>query len=573
MIVAVRIIATPVKTREASAVRRDRKHSIEDIWQELGKVRAALEASEERAARLDERVKELEAENEKLRKGRWATEDLLQKQIKKLEKDVADRDKKLEQKNKQLAWLRKRKFGQSTEKRKAEPDVAGNEGESNQKKNRGQQPGSKGHGPTDRSNVRVDDVVEVAIPGECNCPACGIPYMVLSVTQDTALFEIAVDLFQTIFKQLKYVSQCDCLGKKIITAPLPPKLYPRTSIGNSLWVFLVVQKFLHGVPTNRTLKDLSLYGFALAEGTVTGGLKRINDLLTILNDEVVNHCRGADLWNADETTWRVFDASKTRWWMWLVASNDAVAYILDPSRSKKVPQEFFAGSQGTLMTDRLASYKSLHEGIRKVWCWVHQRRDFLNIFNGMKTLKKWAIKWLKMIGKLFALNHKWFKLWEQDRDHGPSWDEAQTALQQHVQEMKELWETELKLPKLHDDQKKVLRSLKKHWEGLTLFLEDPRIPLHNNRAERLIRNAVILRKNSFGSGTEWAGQLAAKLFSLFQTWLINGIDPQAILLDYFNECSKTPGRAPPDVNRFLPWGMSAERKEQFRLPASYKRPG
>jgi transposase len=419
----------------------------------------------------------------------------------------------------------------------------------------------------------VDDVVEVAIPGECNCPACGIPYMVLSVTQDTALFEIAVDLFQTIFKQLKYVSQCDCLGKKIITAPLPPKLYPRTSIGNSLWVFLVVQKFLHGVPTNRTLKDLSLYGFALAEGTVTGGLKRINDLLTILNDEVVNHCRGADLWNADETTWRVFDASKTRWWMWLVASNDAVAYILDPSRSKKVPQEFFAGSQGTLMTDRLASYKSLHEGIRKVWCWVHQRRDFLNIFNGMKTLRKWAIKWLKMIGKLFALNHKWFKLWEQDRDHGPSWDEAQTALQQHVQEMKELWETELKLPKLHDDQKKVLRSLKKHWEGLTLFLEDPRIPLHNNRAERLIRNAVILRKNSFGSGTEWAGQLAAKLFSLFQTWLINGIDPQAILLDYFNECSKTPGRAPPDVNRFLPWGMSAERKEQFRLPASYKRPG
>ena len=150
---------------------------------------------------------------------------------------------------------------------------------------------------------------------------------------------------------------------------------------------------------------------------------------------------------------------------------------------------------------------------------------------------------------------------------------GQRALQQHVQEMKELWEAELKLPKLHDDQKKVLRSLKKHWEGLTLFLEDPRIPLHNNRAERLIRNAVILRKNSFGSGTEWAGQLAAKLFSLFQTWLINGIDPQAILLDYFNECSKTPGRAPPEVNRFLPWGMSAERKEQFRLPASYKRPG
>ncbi len=573
MIVAVRIAAATVKTKKASAVRREHKHSIEDIWQELGKVRAALEASEQRAARLDERVKELEAENQKLRKGRWSTEELLQKQIKKLEKDVADRDKKLEEKNKQLAWLRKRKFGKSSEKQKAEPDTTEHEDESNPKRKRGQQPGSKGHGPTDRSNVRVDDIVELAIPGGCKCPECGISYLVLPGTQDTELFEIAIDLFQTIYKQLKYVSQCDCLGKKIVSAPPPPKLYPRTSIGNSLWIFLVVQKFLHGVPTNRTLKDLSLYGFALAEGTVTGGLNRINDLLTTLYDGVVNHCRGADLWNADETSWRVFDANKTRWWMWLVASDDAVAYILDPSRSKKVPNEFFGGSEGTLMTDRLASYKSLHEGIRKVWCWVHQRRDFLNVLNGMKTLKSWSTRWLKMIGELFALNQKRFKLWEQNKDSGPSWDEAEAALKQHVQALKELWEKELKLPKLHDEQKKVLRSLKKHWEGLTLFLEDPRIPLHNNRAERLLRHAVILRKNSFGSGTEWAGQLAAKLFSLFQTWLINGIDPQAILLDYFNECSKTPGRAPPNVKQFLPWSMSAERKEQFKLPASYKRPG
>ncbi|HEY9778397.1 MAG TPA: IS66 family transposase [Planktothrix sp.] len=572
MIVAVKSTATRAKMRKGSALRRDRNHSIEEIWQELGKVRAALEESEQRCARLAERVEELEAENEKLRRKRWATEELLQKKIKKLEKDVADRDKKLEQKNKQLAWLRKNKFGKSSEKSKGEP-LADSEDKDELKRKRGQQPGSKGHGPTDRSNVRVDDTVTLEIPGGCKCPECGVSYRILSRTQDTGLFEIAVDLFQTIFKQLKYVSQCDCLGKKIVTAAPPPKLYPRTSIGNSLWVFLVVQKFLHGVPTNRTLKDLSLYGFSLAEGTVTGGLERINDLLTALHDEIVNHCRGGDLWNADETSWRVFDAGKTKWWMWLIASDDAVAYVLDPSRSKKVPTEFFAASEGILMTDRFASYKSLHEGIRKAWCWVHQRRDILNILNGMKTLKNWSTRWLKMIGELFGLNHKRFRLWEQNRDKGPKWDEAVTALEQHVQKLKELWEKELKLPQLHDEQKKVLRSLKKHWEGLTLFLEDPRIPLHNNRAERLLRNAVILRKNSFGSGTEWAGQLAAKLFGLFQTWLINGIDPQALLLDYFNECSKSPGRAPPDVKEFMPWSMSAERKEQFKLPASYKRPG
>ena len=115
--------------------------------------------------------------------------------------------------------------------------------------------------------------------------------------------------------------------------------------------------------------------------------------------------------------------------------------------------------------------------------------------------------------------------------------------------------------------------MKKDWDGLTIFVDDPRIPLHNNRAERLLRNPVILRKNSFGSGTQWSGNLAAKLFSIFQTWLINGLDPQALLLDYFNECANTPGKSPPDVTQFLPWTMSDARKECYALPASYERPG
>jgi len=575
------------KSTKQQGFPKDRKFTIEDLWQELQQVRAALEASERRAERLERRVAELEEENSRLRKARSSTEEYLQGHIRKLEKDVADRDAKLERANKELAWFRKTFFGQSSEKRKPggadeatseageqkteaeEPTEPAEQG----KRKRGQQPGSKGHGRTDRSNVPVAETIPLAIPGGCACPECGVPYLVLPTTEDSALFEIAVDLFQIIYQQLKYVSQCNCRGKKIVVADPPAKLYPRTNIGNSLWVYLVVQKFLHGVPTNRTLKDLSLYGFSLSEGTVTGGFKVINGLLAPLQEAIVNHCRGADLWNADETTWRVFDAGKTRWWLWVVASQDAVAYVLDPSRSKKVPTEFFAGSVGVLMTDRLASYKALQEAIRKAWCWIHVRRDFLNLFNGVKTLKDWSKEWLDAITVLFVLAHHRFKLWEAGNDYGATWDQAQKELEQHVGRLKERWQTEFKQANLHEEQKKVLRSLKKHWPGLTLFLEDPRIPLHNNRAERLLRNAVILRKNSYGSGTEWAGSLAAKLFGLFQTWLINGLDPQALLLDYFEECSKTPGRPPPDVKPFLPWTMSEERKQHFALPKSYERPG
>jgi transposase len=549
-------------TPRAARSNSERGHTIEDLWQELRQVR--------------ERVSDLESENEKLLKTRWATEEHLRKQIRKLEKDVAERDAKIEKLNKELAWLRKEVFGDKTEKQKPEPTEATEEPSSKDnagKRSRGQQRGSKGHGRTDRSGTPVSEIIPLKIPGGCKCPDCGTPYLELATTADSLLTEIQVMLYSVMYLRFKYVSQCKCQGKKIVSGPAAPRLYPRTTLANSLWVHLVVQKFLQAMPTNRTLKELSMYGFSLSEGTVTGGFKVIDGLLERLQEEIVKHCQGADLWNADETRWRVFDADKKKWWMWLIASDDAVVYVLDPSRSSRVPAEFFAASVGTLMTDRYSAYKALQEAIQKAWCWVHVRRDILNLHLGVPSLKKWAKNWLNEIASLFVLSHKRFQLFEQNKTLGTIWDQAQAAVEKQVERMKWRWQTELKRQNLHAEQKKILRSLKRHWTGLTLFVDDPRIPLHNNRAERLLRQSVLLRNSSFGSGSEWAGGLAAKLFGIFQTWLINGLDPQALLLDYFDECAKTPGRAPPDVNQFLPWKMSEERKLAFALPESYKRPG
>jgi len=579
----VKVIPGTAKNKGQSKLPKDRKFTIEDLWAEVQMLRAALQAAESRAETLEIRVKELEQENAKLRKAARSQEDFLQKHIRKLQKDVADRDEKIGKLNKQLAWLRKQVFGETTEKQRPEPSEATEGGDEATKvdkkavkksgKNRGQQPGSKGHGRTDHSGVPLSDTVPLEMPNGCKCTKCGKPYRELSVTKDTDLLEISLMLYRILYQQHKYVSQCQCEGRKIVTAPAPPRLYPRTNIGNSLWVYLLVQKFLHGVPTNRTLKDLSLYGLSLAEGTIAGGFSIIDGLLEKLAEEIIKHCKGADLWNADETTWRIFDAGTTKWWMWLIACEDAVAYVLDPSRSSKVPSDFFAGSTGVLMTDRLASYKSIQDAIKKAWCWVHVRRDIYNLFIGAKKYKTWAKWWLTEIGTLFALAENRFGLWQQNKTLGRAWDTSQKAVEQQVERLELRWESELNSQKLDDEQKKVLRSMKRHWPGLTLFVQDARIPLHNNRAERLLRNAVILRKNSFGSGSEWSGKLAAKLFSIFQTWLINGLDPQALLLDYFNECAKTPGRSPPDISQFLPWSMSADRKELFALPESYKRPG
>src|SRR6185437_1120073 len=132
----------------------------------------------------------------------------------------------------------------------------------------------------------------------------------------------------------------------------------------------------------------------LAHGTVAGGFRVINGLVEPLYDAIFKHCQGADFWNADETTWRIMDAEKIKWWLWMIASMDSVVYIIDPTRSKDVAVGFFGGSTGTLMTDRLASYKKLAEAIKKAWCWTHQRRDIFNIFLGVPALKEWSEEWL-----------------------------------------------------------------------------------------------------------------------------------------------------------------------------------
>lgn len=520
------------------------------------------------------RIEELEVENSALRRGRSATEDLLRSEIHSRDNEIIALKIKLELKDKQLEWFQRQVFDKTSEKKKSKENRGNNNADSqtNTKKPRGQKSGGKGHGRNQKSETNT--VVEyIDIPGGCDCGKCGKAYRLIPRTEASPLTEIEVSIFRTIFQRLIYVSQCDCEGKKIRVAAPPEKLFARTEIGNTLWAWLLVQKFLHGMPQNRVLKQLSLWGLSLPAGTVTGGYKIISDLLEPLFEKLIKHCQGADFWNADETTWRVFGQDKQRWWFWLIASEDTVVYLLDPSRSKKVPTEFFAGSEGILLTDRFASYKGLQEAIRKAWCWAHMRRDIYNIFKGVPQLKAWALAWLLEITQLYVLQHKVFVLWKEGITEGEQWEQSSAAVTLQVQKLQKLWEKELSKPNLHKEQAKVLRSFKRHWKGLTVFLEDPRIPLDNNRAERLLRNPVILRKNSFGSGAPWAGHFAAKIFSVFQTWLINGLDPQKLLLDYFTECSKTSGIPPPDLSQFLPWKMSEERKNQFGLPEAYKAPG
>ena len=101
----------------------------------------------------------------------------------------------------------------------------------------------------------------------------------------------------------------------------------------------------------------------------------------------------------------------------------------------------------------------------------------------------------------------------------------------------------------------MLKSLRRHWEGLTRFVDDPTIPLDNNAAERALRNPVVGRKNYYGAGNEWSGQLTAWLFSIFMTLNLWGINLHTWLDSYLQACADNNRQPPDDLSEWLSWEM------------------
>ena len=119
---------------------------------------------------------------------------------------------------------------------------------------------------------------------------------------------------------------------------------------------------------------------------------------------------------------------------------------------------------------------------------------------------------------------------------------------------------ELSDPNSGNPCRKTLESLQEHWTGLTRFVDDPRIPLDNNASERAVRGPAVARKNFYGSGALWAGRLAAMMFSLVATLRHWKLNPQRWLTAYFESCAAAGGKAPDDIQPFLPWNLPAKQR-------------
>lgn len=234
--------------------------------------------------------------------------------------------------------------------------------------------------------------------------------------------------------------------------------------------------------------------------------------------------------------------------------------MLDPSRSHEVPQSRLPQQSGVVLTvDRYSGYKATSQvklgQILLAYCWAHVRRDFIRVAKGFPELKPWAVAWLRRISELYRLHRH-----RKGCTSGTAeFAAADTKLRQHLTTMQETRDAELADAKLRQPCRKVLESLKEHWSGLTLFLDDLSIPLDNNASERMLRNSVVGRKNYYGSGAEWSGQLAAMTFSILTTLKQWNINPRLWLRKYLEACAANAGNSPADAARFLPWNMTAEQ--------------
>ncbi|MFH1136715.1 MAG: IS66 family transposase [Pseudomonadota bacterium] len=522
----------------------------------------------------------------------------LKKALEEKTTQVLELTQQLEALKSHLVWLAQQVFGRkSEESKKTEPtekdhekdredappqatngsletasqgDNTAGEGSAGEKRRRGKQKGAKGHGRQRRSNLPFTEIFHPLPPEERCCPICKKPFPVFPGVEESEEIHWEVRLTRHVHKRAIYIPDCDCGAVPgIVTAPPPAKLIPKGLFAADFWVKLILEKFLFQRPLYRIRQLLALEGLDVSQGTLTGGLKRISGLLEPLYAAIIERSRAAHHWQMDETRWMVFVETEGkkgyRWWFWVVVTKDSVVYILDPTRSAQVPKKHLGeNAEGILSVDRYSAYKAykaLNNSIRLAFCWAHLRRDFINIGKGYHRLRDWAGDWIEIINSIYHLNGRRLKVVSDPVEFAV----RDQALRAAIEAMADAWKEQLTHDKLHPAQKGALESMRNHWLGLIVFVDHPEIPMDNNESERRVRPIAVGRKNYYGSGSVWSGHLSAMLFSILQTVLKNKIDPQVFLLGYFEACAKNRGKPPEDINSFLPWNFSEERKEAWKI--------
>lgn len=367
---------------------------------------------------------------------------------------------------------------------------------------------------------------------------------------------------------------CDPDVPKIITAPMPAKLIPQGKYGLEVWGDILIDKYQQHMPIQRQIFDMQQHNVNMIPGTVFNGLSTLfESYLKPLHEELIIELRNGKRWHADETRWYMLcDPAKKLWYMWGFKSEDVTVFVLDATRSASVPANTLLGitdiaqlkepleipeeKMKILNVDRYSAYKMLANlGLLILsYCWAHVRRDFTDIqkkYPKENELLKWAEQWLLKIAALYRINNERVK-------HTPGnqiFLEYDTRLRDAINEveMEINVEVEVEEGEVHEARLKAMVSMKNHWNGLIIFVENPEIPMDNNHMENRLRPCALGRNNYLGNHSQWGGELSACMYSVIQTCKQNGINPRAYLRYYFEKyIEKNGNMSREEINLMLP---------------------
>jgi transposase len=410
------------------------------------------------------------------------------------------------------------------------------------------------------------------------CEGCGSPYAA-NGAEESALVEIEVSAYRRVIRRPRWRRTCGCASSPAeVSAPPVPRLFARTPCGTSVWARFLFERYACLRPLHRVCAWLSDQGLPVSPGTLADSVHRFGPMFEPVGAAILAHQNGATLRHADETSWRV-RALRGRdgpgyAWLWTSVGRGAVCFHVDPSRSAEAARKLFDGAMSStvLVCDRYSGYKKLARllggRVTLSFCWAHMRRDFIRCAAGHVRLTGWCREWLGRIATVYRL-HK-ARLASHDpglERQTPAFDAAHDALAEALGGMFAAAEHQLARLSPEASEGGPLRSLLNHRQGLSVFLDRPRVPLDNNLAERLLRGPAIGRRLSFGSDSESGARFTALMYSVTGTLRLNGLDVPRWLADWLAACARGGGRPPDDLSPWLPWSMDAGRRREMTAPA------
>lgn len=375
---------------------------------------------------------------------------------------------------------------------------------------RGKKPGrKKGHPGSRRAAPR--EVHHRRMHRATKCPRCGSPLNQCAETRTRYTEDIPENLQAEVTEHTIHRDWCSCCRMKV--EPAVTDALPGATLGNRT---LVLTAWLHYSLGNTLSQVTDVFGYHLQLPLTSAGLlhmwHRLAEVLYPWYEAIGQKARQSAVLHGDETGWRV--NGKTHW-LWSFANHTLTYYLIHRRRSSVVPLEFFREEfAGTLVTDFWGAYNAVSCALRQK-CLVHLLRD-------MKHVEKYKSPrgdWAAFAKKLRRLIGDAVRLWRRREELS---EETYASRRQRIaarlqQLIDHAWESR--------QAKRLIKRLRRHQNELFTFLDQDNVPFENNLAERAIRPAVIIRKNSYGNRSERGADTQAVLMTIFRTLKQNNLDP------------------------------------------------